>query len=49
MGAPSNVDPERIRELHIQLKLPKVKKTDDGGANDGGANDGGADKGEGTD
>ncbi len=26
MGAPSNVEPERLRELHIKLDLPKAKK-----------------------
>lgn len=26
MGAPSNTTPERLRELHIQLNLPKEKK-----------------------
>ena len=35
MGAPATVEPERLRELHIRLNLPKVKKMEDG--EDGGS------------
>jgi aspartyl-tRNA synthetase len=27
MGAPANVDAARLKELHLRLALPKVKKT----------------------
>ncbi len=29
MGAPAAVDPARLRELHLKLNLPKVKKAED--------------------
>ena len=33
MGAPAEVEPERLKDLHIRLDLPKPKKiVGDGGA-----------------
>lgn len=29
MGAPSEAEPRRLKELHLKLDLPKPKKTDD--------------------
>jgi len=36
MGAPAETTPERLRELHLRLDLPKPKKKGDGGSADGG-------------
>jgi len=36
MGAPAETTPERLRELHLRLELPKPKKKGDGGSADGG-------------
>ena len=34
MGAPAVVEPERLKELHLKLNLPKVKKEREAGTGD---------------
>ncbi len=35
MGAPAAAEPERLKELHLKLNLPKVRKEQEGGAGQG--------------
>jgi aspartyl-tRNA synthetase len=41
MGAPAHIEVDRLKELHLKLNLPKVKKEDQNEDQKGGAEDDG--------